>query len=306
MVGQIAGQPVYAHDVLADMDAQLATLGSRLPPAAFRQQVTRLIYQTLAGLVRDRLLEAEARRQLDTNQHAQIDSYIAFQRGELLRKYGQGSLSLAENNFFEETGQTLSERLDDQRTGATISLYFDRKLRPLVSVSRRDIERFYRDNFETFNPPPKREIQFIYAENQTDAAWFQQQLDAGASFAQLADDEKNLYPGKANLYAVEGRGSMFGSPIDPAIEGLTQGQWAGPLPHRGQQWFVSLATFDQPVGRSLFEAQIDIERELRKRGEREIEIELGQRRRLEGSFTSERKMAEAIIEIAVARYAASP
>ncbi|MEM7626166.1 MAG: peptidyl-prolyl cis-trans isomerase [Planctomycetota bacterium] len=304
MVGQIAGQPIYAHHVLDGLEPQLETLGRRLPAATFRERALELIYQRVAGLIRDALVTDAAERALTEQQLAGLDFFIASQREQLLRVYGQGSLALAERNFYETYGTTLAQRLRDIRTRTMVNIYLERNLNPLVNVSRRDIERFYRDNYEVFNPPTKRQIQLIYAGSEEDAAWFSAELGRGVGFDQLAADERNAYRGKATLLPLEGD-SMFGDNVDPALQKLEQGQWAGPLPNRGQQWFVYVAELDEPVRRSLFEAQVDVERELRLRQQRQLQEQLGLKLRKEASVTDEEQMSLAVLEIAVARYAAS-
>lgn len=303
MVGQIAGQPIYAHHILEGMDEQLATLGRRLPVTAFREQAAALIFEQVRGLVQDALIQDEANRSLAPNQRAGLEFFVASRREELLRRYGQGSLALAKRRILEDTGQTLQERLRDIRTQIIISTYLDRSLKPLINVTRRDIERFYRDNYETFNPPTKREIQLIYVADEAAAADLVQQLEAGTPFADLASSQANGYPGKDAALSIESDDSMFGPAIDPAVQALEQGQWAGPLPNRGQQWFVYMAKLDQPEGRTLFEAQVDIERALRTQQERDLQIELGEKLRRSASFTDEQRMTEAVLDIAVARYA---
>lgn len=304
MVGQIAGQPIYAHHILGGMEEQLATLGRRLPPAAFRQQALTLIYEQVRGLVQDALIRDEARRSLTAQQRAGLDFYIASQREELLRRYGRGSQALAERRILEETGKTLPQNLSDIRTQVMISAYLDRNLKPLINVTRRDIERYYRDNAATYNPAARREIQLIYADTQDDAAYFLQRLHGGDPFDRLGLDERNTYPGKADPINVESNDAMFGPNIDPAVQSLEEGQWVGPIENRGKQWFIQLRKLDQPDGRSLFDAQVDIERALRTRQERELQIELGEKLRQSASFTNEQRMTEAVLDIAVTRFAA--
>ena len=302
MVGQIAGQPIYAHRVLEGMEAQLENLGRRLPESEFRQQATNLIGQQVAGLVSSALIEDAAERALTPQQRQGLDFYIRYIREELLRRYGQGSLALAQRNLMEETGLTLQQTLRDRRTQVMINAFFDRELKPLINVSRRDIERYYRDNFDTFNPPTRRQIQLIYADTAQDAAFFREQLEAGTPFAQLAADDRNAYGNRDQALSIESNEAMFGGAIDPAVHQLQQGQWAGPLPHRGRQWFVYLQQLDQPARRSLFEAQVDIERELRARQEFELQQQLERRLMQESTFTDIQQMAAAVLDIAVARY----
>lgn len=304
MVGQIAGQPIYAHHVLEGMNEQLATLGRRLPAAEFRQQALALIYERVRGLVQDALIQDEANRNLSAQQRAGLEFYLDSQREELLRKFGRGSQALAERRILEETGKTLAQNLRDIRTQVVISAYLDRTLKPLVNVTRRDIERYYRDNYETFNPATQREVQLIYADTDEDASYFLQRLHGGDPFDQLGLDERNTYPGRADPINIESDDAMFGPAVDPAVQSLEEGQWVGPIENRGKQWFVYLRKLDKPEGRSLFDAQVDIERALRTRQERELQIELGEKLRRGASFTDERRMTEAVLEIAAARYAA--
>ncbi|MEM1107730.1 MAG: peptidylprolyl isomerase [Planctomycetota bacterium] len=302
MVGQIAGRPIFAHHVLEDLNEQLASLGRRLPPTAFRQQAGTLIREQVGALIQNALVEDEAERNLGERERLWLEGVVASQRESFLRLYGQGSLALAERRIVEVTGQTLQQNLRDIRTRALLSTYFDRNLRPLINVTRRDIERFYRDNDATFNPPTKREIQLIYVSDESAASELVQRLDAGEPFAELAASEANGYAGKATPIALESNDTMFGPNVDPAVMGLAQGEWAGPLPNRGQQWFVFVEKLEQPEQRSLFDAQVDIERALRAQQERELQIELGERLRRDASFTDEGRMTRAVLDIAVARY----
>ena len=302
MVGQIAGQPIYAHRVLDGLEPQLQTLGRRLPTATFREQALELISARVAEFVRNALITDAAERSLGPQQIAGLDLFIASRREELLRVYGQGSLALAERNIVETTGLTLAQTLREIRNRTMVDIYLDRNLKPLINVSRRDIERFYRDNFATFNPPVRRQLQLIYADSEEDAAWFDAALDRGVGFDQLAADDRNAYRGKAAMLPLEGD-SMFGETIDSELLELEAGQWAGPLPNRGQQWFIRVAELDAPERRTLFEAQVDIERALRDLQEFELQNQLGLELREGASVTDERQMALAVLEIAVARYA---
>jgi hypothetical protein len=302
MVGQIAGQPIYAHRVLEGLEPQLQSLGQRLPRAQFQQQAGALIQQQVSGLVSSALIQDAAERDLTERQRLGLDYFIRFRREELLRKHGQGSLALAERNLLETTGRTLEQTLRDIRTQTMIVTYLDRNLKPLINVSRRDLERYYRDHYDTFNPPIKRSIQLIYAANEQDASYFLNELEAGTPFEELVEDERNVR-GSTQPITVESNDTMFGPAVDPAVQDLDEGDWAGPLPNRGQQWFVHLAERDAPPRRTLFEAQVDIERALRAQQEFNLQRELEARLTRESSFTDIQQMSEAVLDIALARYA---
>ena len=95
LVGQINGQPVYADDLLADLDAQLAALGGRLEPGVFEQRAAELIDSTLRERLVNALILGEAERALTENQRAGVRYLVAERREDLLRTYGRGSLAVA-------------------------------------------------------------------------------------------------------------------------------------------------------------------------------------------------------------------
>ncbi len=305
LVGQVAGKPIYAHHVLDGLEAQLQTLGRREPLPVFRDRARELIQQKIQGLVQDALILDEANRDLDERQRMGIRGFIEFQRQELLRRYGQGSQALAQRNLIEQTGSGIQQTLDDIRDRVLIRSYLERNLDPLINVDRRDIERYYRDHHAAFNPPAQRNVNIIYTLNQREATWVQEQLKSGAPFTDLALDQRNAYPGKADLYTFEGD-SAFGPVVDPALLDLEPGGWVGPLETRGRFYFLYLHELTQEPGRTLMDAQVDIERTLRDRQSFELRRDFGQRLRERASVSDEQRMTEAVLAIAQARYAAQP
>lgn len=309
LVGQIAGKPIYAHHVLEGLEEQLASLGRREPLPIFRREAQKLIETRIAALVQDALILDEAERALTQDELTSLRAYVDLRREEILRKYGQGSRALAERTILEETGLTLQENLQQFRQAIIIRTYLQRNLDPLINVTRRDMERYYRDHYDEFNPPSRREVRLIWAIEQRDADWFKEQLDSGIPFDQLAKEPANASTVKGSPMEFVGDGSVFGDPIDEQLAELEAGQWVGPIyvPDRKQPyWFVYIESLDKKPGRTLIDAQVEIERTLRDMQSYELRTEFGIKLRRKAAFTDEKRMTESVLDIAVARYSAQP
>ena len=306
LIGRVAGRPLYAHRVLEGIEDELRAIGRRESRAGFRDRATELIRRRLAGLVIDALVLQEAERVLTLGEREGLRQLMEFQREELLRKYGQGSIALAQRNIVEQTGTRLDRSLQDFRESVLIRTYLDRKIDPLVNVSRRDIARYYRDNYTSFNPPAERDVRLLWARDAADAEAIRARLDAGEAFADIAAEPLNQYPGKAAVYPIEGE-VMFGfDAIDAAVSGLDEGQWVGPIEQRGRYWFVHLDRLTGEDGTTLMDAQAQIERTLRDDQGRRLREDFFDRLRTAGSFTDEQAMTEAVLQIALSKYAAAP
>ena len=306
LIGHVAGQPLYAHRVLDGLEDELRAIGQRETRAGFRNRATELIRRRLASLVIDALVLQEAERVLTVGEREGLRQLIEFQREELLRRYGQGSIALAQRNIVEQTGTRLDRSLQDFRESVLIRTYLDRKIDPLVNVSRRDIARYYRDNYTSFNPPAERDVRLLWARDAADAEAIRDRLNAGEAFAEIAAEPLNQYPGKAAVYPIEGE-VMFGfDAIDAAVSELDQGQWVGPIEQQGRYWFVQLDRLTGEDGTTLMDAQAQIERTLRDDQGRRLREDFFDRLRTAGSFTDERAMTEAVLQIATSKYAAAP
>ena len=191
--------------------------------------------------------------------------------------------------------------------------YVDQNLLARINVTRRDVERFYRDNPDTFDPPARRDLRLIWVDGAEAAERVRSRLDAGEAFKAVAAD-----PESGNAYA-GGGGTMSGIPgdepfsrpeVDAAVAELREpGRWAGPIEQPGEGgadatrfWFVEAATVDAPAGQSLLEAQAGIEETLRTSQFYRLRERLVDRLLREGSHTPVEQMAEDVLRIAINRY----
>lgn len=303
MVGQINGRAIYADDILGGLEEQLRTLGQRKPTSVFRQQAR----EQINGLIRGRLINAlilgEAERSLTENEWNGVRFMQAKKREELLRLHGQGSLARTEKVLREETGLGLDATLSEYRDGLITETYIRRNINAKINVSRRDIERYYAEHPEEFNPRPRRDVVVIRVADPAAADDVADRLAGGQSFSTVAADPENAMAAAPVMRGLIGD-KPFGRPeVDAALSGLSVGKWAGPIAVGSEFWFVFLDDEVRPEAVSMIDAQAKIERALQQQQFIQLRKKFIDRLLREGSFTQPEKMVAALVDIAVNRYA---
>ncbi len=304
MVGQINGLPVFADDVLADLEPALLALGQRESERGFRAAARPQIDEMLRGQLVGALILAEAERALTDNEWNGVRFLVNKKRQELLRQHGQGSIAVTERSLRELTGRSLEETLDRHREAIVTRTYIDRNLRARVNVSRRDIERYYREHPEQFDPPATRDLRLIVADNADHAAQVKSALRGGQPFDEVASGPFNQLAGGGTMTGIAGD-EPFGRPVvDEVVAVLDEGQWRGPLDTGdGRFWFVQAQRVERGETLTFEQAQGIIERALQ---EQQFAMLTDQFRKdlLEaGNYTRPEQMVNALLEIAVNRYA---
>lgn len=306
MIGQVNGRAIYTNAVLDEpMRETLARWGRELPRDTFRQRAAERIAVKLNGMVTDALVYGEAQRDLSDAERQGLVVAESNYREQLLREYGQGSPALAEANLIEQTGLNLDQTIEQWREAAVVSRYMRQKLTPKVNVTRRDIKRYYQENYDRFNAPEQRTIRVIQTMSPEDADHVRAALDEGASFAEIAEDSRNLFRADSGgLMGVMAGDQLFADAgVNEATLALEAGECVGPIEVDGKSWFVCVEDIQQPKGQTLMEAQTQIqsilyEQQLREHSERYREhlFEVG-------SYNSIEKMTMTLLEIATDRYA---
>ena len=302
MIGQVNGRAIYSDTILGPVHEQLGALGREMSPAAFRQEATNIITNQVRETIINQLILAEAERNLNANQTQGVSIMVRKHREEILRKYGQNSLALAERNLYESTGKTISETLRSYRERLVVDFYFRQTLNPKINVSRRDVERYYYDHPEKYNPPFQRDLRLIRVDNAAASAHILELLAAGESFESVARSEANLF--KADTGGLmENAGPLRFEALNKAIEGRTQGQYAGPEKTDSGYWFVYIDKLTGGESQSLQDAQLEIEAIIRRQQFRRL-MDQHRRNLLEtGSFNPVEEMTQTLVRIAMNRYA---
>ncbi len=304
MIGQINGQPVYADDILADLEPALRALGQRESTGAFRAQAREEIDQAVRSMLVNALILGEAERALTEHQWNGVRFMQNQKRQELLRQHGQGSIAVAERNLFELTGRTLRETLDRYRDGLITDSYVRQNLSSRVNVSRRDIERYYRDHNDQFNTPTQRDLTLVVVDGQESADVVLSELNHGVAFKDIAAGPLNQLEGGGVLTGITGD-APFGRPaVEEAMAELSPQDWAGPIDvGDGRFWFVWVDAKEDGRNMSLIDAQAVIERSLQEAQFNLLTNEFKERLLREGSYESPERMIDALVDIAASRYA---
>lgn len=304
MVGQVNGRPIYADTILDPIEPQLQALARQVGPGEFRQRATQLIEATVRQIVLDALILGEAERDLSDRERAGLQGMVLRHREELLRQYGQGSLSLTEHNLQQATGKSLEQTLEEYRQKVLVSRYLANNLRPKINVTRWDIERYYRDHQDEFNPKASRVLRLIRVQNDEEAQRVREMLQT-RPFEEVALDKINLYkPAQGGLMdATQGTAVFDNDAMNQALAELGEGEWAGPFQLSGRPVFVFVEELTEAKSIPLKEAQPIIERRLRENQFRQLTDDYNRRLFEQGSFEPLPQMVDRLVQIALARYA---
>lgn len=305
MVGQVNGKAIYAETVFEPIEPQLSALGRTLPPSVFKQRASELIIGQLQTLVTNALILGEAERDLSKQERYGLLAMLKSHREELLRQFGEGSASVADEISIRRTGKNVDEQITDFREQVLVGRYISNQIRTKINVSRKDIERYYDNHRDEYNPPPGRTIRLIMVRDAANADHLQKLLASGVSFDEVAKSNTNLYrASQGGLMADRIVGDKF-SGIDQlnlAMVKLNAGEHSSRIEAAGSYWWIKVETFDTGKGRSLDEVQLEIRRLLE--GQQRNSLGTAFRRKLldEGSYNPIDQMADKLIDIAMSRY----
>lgn len=310
MVGQVNGRAVYAHDVLEPVHETLAALGRRVEASEltrreFRQRAGELIAGRVREMVNDALLLSEAERDLTEQERQYVRYFMQQRREELVRRHGRGSTAVADRTLREQTGKGLDQTLEDIRQREIVRRYMRLRLQPRINVTRRDIERYYRDHYDEYNPPATRTLRLVRAVDAEAAATIESRLEEGDSFESVASDEalNTFQPNNGGLMADAPGDDVFGfDELNEALAELDEGEHAGPIDAGGAQWFLKVEQIKGGEGQSLKEVQREIEQTLRLQQFRRLSAQHERELYERGSYDSMQQMSEALLEIAMNLY----
>lgn len=306
MVGQVNGRALYASSVLEPIADQLAALGRTLPRGVFRERATSLIASRLDQIVADALILGEAERDLSENEQMGLTQLLREKREELLRQYGRGSVSLANETMIEQTGKGLDQTLAEYRQKMLVRRYLQQKLMPKMVVSRKDVERYYNDKQSEFNPPAGRTLRLIRVTDAAAADRIESALNAGKPFAEVAGDRGNLYRrDQGGLMADVARGENIFTQdeLNKAMLKLDKGQASSRITIGNAHWWVFVESIESGKPKTLRDVQLDIEETLKRQRYQSLTQRYRQRLFSEGSYNPVAQMTDSLVQVAISRYA---
>ena len=209
-----------------------------------------------------------------------------------------------------EDAQTLDEFVQQTRDVMLARRLINERIAPRTIVAWRDVEQEYARRKAEFNPQPMIIIGRIRLNVTTDAAMVTQvkeSIAAGKTFSAIALELKLPDGGRWNRFDLppEGiKGTQLGDALKERLDGLAIDAMSEPLLQPGFITWLTVMTIDQPVARSIFdrEVQLQLQAELKSRRtiiERERYISTLRSRWVTDDIG---EMERRLLEIAVERY----
>jgi len=294
LVGEVNGQPIFANEFLTRVSSRIAQIPVEFeremqrPPTDFewRREAGTIISGELSRIIRDELVSAESYRTLEVPEQNLRRFLEAWRKNEISLR--GGSTVEADRTIQDELGLSTDELLELRGDEVVLQQYLN-TFNAGISVSPRDIERYYHAHPEKYNPDPTVRFRWIWIE-ETDEEVVLRIGDELAetpperlreTFERLARDPANWFrPEQGGLQETTFKGELTDLVLlrDPTINAalvrLEPGEMAGPVEHDGYVSWVYLESVRR-VSQSLYDAQAEIEFTLRKEEfERRLDLEI--------------------------------
>jgi hypothetical protein len=309
-VGDINGRPVYADAFLEPLSGRLSAEAARMPRSRWvafaREQIDRELY----SIVSDELLRAEALSTLTAPQKQNLRGFIQSLRGELASQ-NYGSSALAARSLDEGQGLTEEEYLAQREASLLVQETIRTRVSSRVQVSWRDIRQRYDRDRDEYQTPPIARFRLVRVASDEALEEVRRRLASGEPFASIARSDLNLSsPDTGGLQVFEfsepfEEAEFYGNDaMNDAARTLTPGNWAGPI-GLGRQWVWVYLVEIEETARTLYEAQLEIEAELRSERQRDELLKFQNNLLGRVSNAELQELRNRILRIAIARYGPS-
>lgn len=306
MVGQVNGRPIYASRVFELIDRELSALGRQVPPEQFNLEARRIISGRISSIIIEALILGEAERDLNQQEQYGLQYMVKQRREELVRALGRGSEAVANAAMKEAQGTTLDEQLEEYRQGLLVKRHLQKKVLPQINISRKDIERYYARHFDTYNAPPGRVIHMIRTNKSASAERIDQRLSDHEPFLDVAADAElnQNKPDQQGLFGEFPGDQIFGlATLNDATLKLAAGEHTPRITENGVHYWIFVRSLSDGRARPLREVQGEIEQILRRQRYNELTNRYHQHLFETGSYDSLDQMVEALVQVAMSRYA---
>ncbi len=320
VVGQINGRPVFASEILEPLDGALrASAAKAKDPGAWKDAAQQSIIPELKRRIADELILSEARRNLSPEQKQGLLHFLGQIQSALISQ-NQGSEVKADEELRDQNGRSLSDEARDIVDKELIRNEINNKVTPRVAVPWRDVQNEYERQHDKWHPPGEYTFRMIYAANDKpeNVTRLQTLLGSGTPFETAAQDsanefnrrEKGALVRKTQLAQSEGEFSPWPD-VNAALRTLSVGQTAGPIvfapdkakPDAKRTAWVYLDTLDQKPGTSLYDAQLEVESDLRLDRESAERQRYFERLWKRGNVSKLELMVDKLVSVATERYA---
>lgn len=314
MVGQVTGRPIYASTIFKRIGVeQLDRLGQTLPRLAFKDRATKLIVGNLRDQITNALILAEAEAGINEQMQVGVQQFLSEQRKKILAEF-QGSLDLANKDYMRRKGITVTQELEERRQKALVDRYLGQKLYPKITVSRREVKRYYDDHIEEYSAQQEVQVRVMIITDEDDIKDATTALSSATPFAKVAEDFSRFRASDGGLmpaHKLDGPISEYAElnwpELNAAVAQLSVGGHSPMIPIKigdseGAGW-VHLERLVGGEGKTLEQVQIDIERKIRAGKFSVLSRRYIEELWVKGNYTSLERMTETLVEVAMARFA---
>lgn len=326
-VGEINGRAVRLSEMLETyrlgprMAATAADLKAKRQPRQRWVDGTRvLVRNQLTDILRDELLQAEARAALKEPQKQGLRAFVQETQEDIRRTIGEGGRAKAQQRL-EEEGLSIQRVVNDEERRALVDFQLQQQVRNRVRVSWKDVRLYYERNSDKFNPPPTVQLRMIRV-SESDAASVAEitrRLAGGEDFGEVARIKANAYRPENGgaMPEVKVEGTLAKTEVFPKagrlavlnekVSGLKPREFAGPVPlgegaGREVAWVYleEVREIKRPLSDNDVQLEI-VDTLTSERRARELELYF-KRLTDRASFTSLEEMVDRIVELAGERY----
>jgi len=310
MVGQVNGRPIYAGDVFKRIgEPQFVNLGQSLPRLEFRQEASRLVAAHLRDIIANSMILAEAEQSLTEQEQLGLLDLLKKERENIINQFG-GFLSGAEQGLKRDRGVTLEEYIESRRQEVLVQKFLRENLWPKIHISRRDVERYYREHYDEYHQPGSVTLRMIVVRNEPAAADVEAALAEGTPFADVASKHSRIRAGQGGLLSEmrlrDGLKRFKGTrwrTLNEAVRKLEKGEHTDRVKiDRGFAW-AYVEEIKPPKSIALREVYLEIEQKLKTAEFNRLSQKYLADLMAKGSYTPVDRMAESLVEVAMNRYA---
>lgn len=310
IVGQANGKPIVVSEFLDPLGPRLRALAREKGRSrdSWRQEAAQSISVKLRDVIGNEVLRAESISTLTPEMKQGLFSWIDRQQ-QKFQSENLGSREVADRRLASE-GKTLDQWKEDKEEETLIGFLLREKVYSRIQVTKRESQLFYEQNYKKFNPDPKIYFRRISlpSRNRDAVAEITNRLAARIDFKQLAQSDLNMYKRKdggldERDFAGEQAESDFynNKALNAAAQTLQPGSFAGPFEVGSDTEWLYL---DRIKRRSItwYDAQVEIENEIRGRRLTEGRNKYIDRLIARGSYTSIDEMTNRLLVIAEDRF----
>lgn len=308
-VGDVNGKPIFTNSFFDPIEDRLIAESARLTPTQWYRSAGQTIANRLDGIIADELLRAEALASLTPTQRVGLQAFLSNFRNNLLSQ-NLGSAQLASRRIQQDEGVTLDEALRQKEVDTLVQLTLITEINRRVNVSWRDIKQRYERDIDLFSPPPTANFRVIRAfSSDTDTVvQITTQLNDGVAFLKIAASPLNNFNTDSDGYhtvLIEDsfeNTKFFGADIlNEKTQQLSIGESVGPIELGSTLYWIRLMDIEQE-SISLYDAQLQIQRDLNIERRREAQVEYFDRLRSRAKISSRDEVLLRLLEIAEDRY----